>query len=350
MTTSKEFAENTQALAKLKFSLDKRNLTSEAFRVLQETVWPDADERSVLLAIDYCRARNLDPFKRPVHIVPVYSKKAGGMVFTIWPGISEIRTTATRTKTYAGKDETIFGPKVVENFGSGDEVLEVNFPEWAQITVYRVVEGLRCAFVGPKVYWKETYATASRNTTKPNKMWAQRPIGQLDKCAEAAALRVAFPEELGNEYAAEEMEGKVVDTVDGEWKSVDLTPPGEPGESPSGGDSDGGFVQPPEASFVQPPEASEDKKPEEEKTKRTRRTKAQIEADKKKAESPITKMQVLNIENWAKEKAVGGMEKVKSWMEENYHGVELGQLSEAEGEEVFAHVRRVAEGETGEIV
>ncbi len=31
----------------------------------------------------------------------------------------------------------------------------------------------------------------------PNKMWKQRPYGQIGKCAEAAALRRAFPEEIG---------------------------------------------------------------------------------------------------------------------------------------------------------
>ena len=45
-------------------------------------------------------------------------------------------------------------------------------------------------------------------------MWKKRPRGQLDKAAEAAALRAAFPEELGNDYAAEEMEGQVIDHVE----------------------------------------------------------------------------------------------------------------------------------------
>src|SRR6185369_500402 len=42
------------------------------------------------------------------------------------------------------------------------------------------------------------------------KMWQERPEGQLEKCAEAAALRRAFPEEIGNELTAEEMTGKSV--------------------------------------------------------------------------------------------------------------------------------------------
>jgi hypothetical protein len=84
----------------------------------------------------------------------------------------------------------------------------IRYPEWAQCTVYRLVAGQKVAFVGPKTFWIETYATKKRDTKAPNAMWAKRPRGQLEKCAEAAALRRAFPEEIGNEYAAEEVEGQ----------------------------------------------------------------------------------------------------------------------------------------------
>ena len=61
------------------------------------------------MAVDYCKRRNLDPFKRPVHIVPMWSTVQKKMVETIWPGIAEIRTTAMRTGEYAGRDRSIFG-------------------------------------------------------------------------------------------------------------------------------------------------------------------------------------------------------------------------------------------------
>jgi hypothetical protein len=70
--------------------------------------------------------------------------------------------------------------------------------------VYRVVDGERCRFAGPKVYWLETYATRKHDTDEPNAMWADRPRGQLEKCAEAAALRAAFPEEIGDELSSDE--------------------------------------------------------------------------------------------------------------------------------------------------
>ena len=42
-------------------------------------------------------------------------------------------------------------------------------------------------------------------------MWKKRPFGQLEKCAEALALRKAFPEAVGAQPTAEEMEGRVID-------------------------------------------------------------------------------------------------------------------------------------------
>lgn len=181
------------------------------WKALVETIYPNATSiDSVVMALSYCEARKLDPFKRPVHIVPVWSKAANGMVDTVWPGISELRTTAMRTGLYAGKDKTEFGPDVTMTLAN----VEITFPEWAQTTVYRMVPGIgRCPFEGPRIYWIEAYATAKRDTKAPNDMWKKRPRGQLDKCSEAAALRTAFPEELGNEYAAEEVEGQAFGSV-----------------------------------------------------------------------------------------------------------------------------------------
>lgn len=176
-----------------------------SWRVLTDAVFPAAERpESIIMALAYCRARNLDIFKKPIQIVPIYDSKRRCMVDTVWPGIAELRTTAMRTGSFAGFDDTEYGPMVEENLSG----VTVRYPEWAQCTVYRLIAGQRVSFVGPKVFWIETYATAKRDTKAPNSMWAKRPRGQLEKCAEAAALRRAFPEEIGNEYAAEEVEGQ----------------------------------------------------------------------------------------------------------------------------------------------
>ena len=183
--------------------LKKRNISGQTWKVIKETIYPGATDESALMVFDYCKVRNLDVLKHPVHIVPIYDSKKKTMVDTVWQGISELRTTAMRTGEYAGCDETIYGRDITQKVGN----IEITFPEWAQVTVYRMVAGQRVPFHGGKVRWLETVSTTKEGN--PNSMWKQRPYGQLEKCAEAAALRKAFPEELGNEYCAEEMGNKI---------------------------------------------------------------------------------------------------------------------------------------------
>ena len=194
-------------------AIEKRfGITRNQWRTLTEAIFPNAQTpEAVMMAWEYCKARKLDPFKRQVHIVPVWSSAAKKMIETVWPGISELRTTATRTGAYAGMDAFEYGPDVTEELEGKNGTVTVTYPEWCRATVYKIVQGNRVPFVGPTVYWKETYATEGRNSDAPNAMWTKRPRGQLQKCTEAAALRMAFPEELGGEYAAEEMEGKTID-------------------------------------------------------------------------------------------------------------------------------------------
>jgi hypothetical protein len=59
------------------------------WKALVEAIYPNAETAdAIVMALSYCRARNLDPFKRPVHIVPMWSSAAGKMIETVWPGIT----------------------------------------------------------------------------------------------------------------------------------------------------------------------------------------------------------------------------------------------------------------------
>lgn len=192
-----------------RFGVDKT-----AWKSLVEAIFPNATTlNSVVLALSYCKARRLDPFKRCVHIVPIWNAQLGAMVDTIWPGIGELRTTAVRTGQYAGRAKTEYGPDITKEWTSTDGTKTVvTFPEWAQVTVFRMVQGHRVEFAGPAVFWLETYAVTSRNNDAPNTMWRDRPRGQIDKCAEAASLRAAFPEEVGNDLISDEVgRGSIID-------------------------------------------------------------------------------------------------------------------------------------------
>lgn len=181
---------------------DKFGIDSIAWRALVESIFPLAETiEAIYLALAYCKARHLDPFKRCVHIVPIWSKAVGRMVDTIWPGIAELRMTAFRTGEYIGKSPVRFGPDVTQKVGA----LELTFPEWAQVTVKRYQHGQITEYAGDPVYWLEIYANRARDDDTPNEMWATRPRGQLAKCAEAAALRTGFPEDIGGDLIGDEI-------------------------------------------------------------------------------------------------------------------------------------------------
>lgn len=214
---------------------ERFGVDASGWKALVEAVFPSAKSHdAVVMALSYCKARKLDPFKKPVHIVPMWDSKSGGYVETVWPGISEVRTTAFRTGQYVGCDEAEFGPTIERTFtgkvkvkGNWEEkTVAVAFPEWCRMTVHREMGGRPCKFVGPKVKWIESYATIG-NSDLPNDMWESRPEGQIEKCAEAAALRKAFPEEIGNQLTAEEMEGRRIHG-DGQTSSNASAPPPPP--------------------------------------------------------------------------------------------------------------------------
>ena len=221
-------SEQTQALALAPPRLPYHPALQERFgvslagwRTLIDSVFPSAKTPDgVILALSYCQARGLDVFKRPVHVVPMWSSALKRSVETVWPGIAEVRTTAMRTGEYAGIAPVEYGPTITKTFTGSvrdrndretTKTVEVSFPEWAQVSVFRIIGGHRVEFAGPKVYWLETYSTASPRSELPNDRWVRAPFGQIEKCAEAAALRRAFPEEASS-YTAEEMEGKVLES------------------------------------------------------------------------------------------------------------------------------------------
>lgn len=185
------------------------------WRALTDAIFPAAKTAdAIMLALSYCKARRLDIFKRPVHIVPIWDGKLNREVESVWPGIGELRTTAMRTGSYAGNDEPEFGPMRTETFRARvkdfnsnnwkDEEATVSFAEWCRVTVYKMVQGQRVAFFGPKVHYLEFYSKKSRYSSLPNEMWSRKGHFMLEKCAEAGALRRAFPDELGDQFSVEE--------------------------------------------------------------------------------------------------------------------------------------------------
>ena len=184
-----------------KYQLTEKDVTT----LVQVGVIPQGTPDSAIsMYAKFCAESNLSPFKKQVHLVKRWTKD--GDRYTIQTGIDGYRAIANRTGQYAGNDDYRFDEGLTEY-----EAIKGNRkpPTTATATVYRIVGGVRCPF-SSTARWDEYVQTNKEG--KPSAMWAKMPYLMLGKCAEALALRKAFPEEIGGVYTDEEMaQAEVVD-------------------------------------------------------------------------------------------------------------------------------------------
>ena len=175
----------------------------ELIEVLRNSLYPGANDDSIKMVIGYCNAAGLDVMQKPVHIVPMWDSKARANRDVIMPGINLYRVNAARSGQLAGISEPDFGPDVADKLDG----VSITYPQWCRVTVKRALNNGHVAEFTAVERWRENYATKGRDSSAPNAMWAKRPYAQLAKCAQAQALRMAFPESCG-QATAEEMAGK----------------------------------------------------------------------------------------------------------------------------------------------
>jgi phage recombination protein Bet len=204
---------------------------SELMDVLRNSLYPGAQDSSIKMVISYCKASGLDPMRKPVHIVPMWDSKTKSMRDVIMPGIGSYRSDAAKSGQYAGVSVAEFGPDITEKIGG----VEITYPQWCRVVVKRQLANGQVAEFAATERWKENYAVkgGQEKSIAPNAMWQKRPYAQLEKCAEAQALRKAFPE-VGSQPTADEMEGKpiydggaVIDNATGEILNKESPKPAE---------------------------------------------------------------------------------------------------------------------------
>lgn len=199
---------------------------AELMTVLRNSLYPGAADESIKMVLGYCKASGFDPMQKPVHIVPMWDSKSGTTRDVIMPGVNLYRTVAARSGC-AGVSEPQFGDDKTENLGG----VEITYPLSCKVTVRRRLETGEIVEFTAKELWKENYAQkgGKERSIAPNAMWMRRPYAQIAKCAEAQALRKAFPE-VGGAATADEMEGKpldvnVIDASTGEVQQAKQAPP-----------------------------------------------------------------------------------------------------------------------------
>lgn len=151
--------------------------------LIRRTVAAGATHDELELFFHQARRAGLDPLAKQIY----YVKRKGKGVIQV--GIDGLRLIADRTGKYAGSDDAMFE-------GTSDR----GFPAKAKVTVYKMVQGQRCPF-SATARWDEYFPGEDQGF-----QWRKMPHAMLSKCAEALALRKAFPADTSGLYIHEEMD------------------------------------------------------------------------------------------------------------------------------------------------
>lgn len=154
----------------------------------------DAPEVYQRVFLHVCQRTGLDPFARQIHMIERQGR------YTIQTGIDGYRLVARRAADRAHETLSYEDPQWCGEDGVWRDVwLSKEPPAAARVVVIR--DGQRFPFVA---VWDE-YVQRKGNG-QVNSMWSTMQSNQLRKCAEAGALRMAFPQDLSGVYIDEEMD------------------------------------------------------------------------------------------------------------------------------------------------
>ena len=190
---------HTTALA---IAAEQDSFTERQVAMLAHMGVEGAPEADLEVFFHVCKRSGLDPFARQIYMIGRPDRQApGGMKYTIQTGIDGYRLIARRAANRSRHGMSIGAPEWCDENGHWRPVwshTRWGHPLAARVTVTRDGQPYQ-AIANYDEYVQH------RAGGVPTRMWATRPAGQLAKCAEALALRMAFPQDLSGIYTDEEM-------------------------------------------------------------------------------------------------------------------------------------------------
>jgi phage recombination protein Bet len=159
----------------------------------------NAPKGELAVFLHFCQRTGLDPFARQIYMI------SRGGKYTIQASIDGLRIVAQRSGKYGGQTQALW---CGEDGVWKDVWLEKTPPVAAKVGVY-VLGNEHPTYATAKF---DSYAVAYNG--KLSGLWSKMPDLMIAKCAEALALRKAFPQDLSGVYTSEEMdqsENKVIE-------------------------------------------------------------------------------------------------------------------------------------------
>jgi phage recombination protein Bet len=165
----------------------------------QSGVDDDVSNAELAAFLHTCQRRQLDPFAQQIYLIGRYDRDRGRKVYKPQTSIDGLRLIARRAAERSGVDYEYEDTVWFDAEGGRHEVwLGDGPPAAAKVVVVR--NGRRFDAVARYAAYVQTNKQGD-----PRGLWKSMADTLIAKCAEALALRKAFPEDLGGLYTSDEM-------------------------------------------------------------------------------------------------------------------------------------------------
>jgi phage recombination protein Bet len=160
----------------------------------------DATDDELALFVGQAKRTGLDPFDRQIYAVFRWDGREKREKMQIQASIDGLRLIAERSGHYVGQ----VGPYWCGENAEWREIWpkSLGYPVAAKVIVRKLIGG-HVAETPAVAHWDE-YVVTNRDGSV-SRMWGEKSALMLAKCAEALALRKAFPNDMSGIYVAEEM-------------------------------------------------------------------------------------------------------------------------------------------------
>ncbi len=188
------------------------DFTGKQLDLIRKTVAKDCDPAEFDQFIHICKAVRLDPLRRQIYAFVFSKNNPAFRRMSVVTGIDGYRAIAERTKCYRPDDRA---PRIEYSEAAVNPASNPLGIVRCEVTVYKHAHGEWFPVIG-EAYWDEFAPIKNGMLDDKKDNWRKMARVMIAKCAEAQAIRRAWPDDFSGIEVEEEVARRMIDITPSE--------------------------------------------------------------------------------------------------------------------------------------